>query len=70
MTAKSFKYSHVFTCKSKPKEEPKSDSALVAEVNKREELLYQAMCNRMANAREAKARHKEERMNKLLVNAF
>ena len=69
MTAKSFKYSHVFTCKSKPKEEPKTDSALVAEVNKREELLYQAMCNRMASAREAKARHKEERMNKLFANA-
>ena len=70
MTAKTFKYSHKYTCKSKPKDEPQPNSLLAQEAAKVEELLYQAKCNRMANAREAKARLKEERLSKLVVDAF
>ena len=70
MTTKTFKYSHKYTCKSKPKDEPQPNSLLAQEVAKVEELLYQAKCNRMANAREAKARLKEERLSKLVVDAF
>ena len=73
MSAKTLKYSHAHSCKSKAstkEDEPAMTSSAVPQPVITEEIIHEAVNKRMACAREAKARLREERLHKLTQNAF
>ena len=65
VSAKTLKYNHIHNCKSRPKAEGDSEPP-----PPRDETTSDIIYKRMAAAREAKARLREERLKNLTVNAF
>ena len=65
MSAKTLKYNHIHNCKSRPKAEGDSEPP-----PPRDETTSDIIYKRMAAAREAKARLREERLKSLTINAF
>ena len=73
MSAKTLKYSHAHSCKSKASTKeyvPAMTSRAVPQPVITEELIRESKERRMACAREAKARLREERLRKLTQHAF
>ena len=72
MSAKTLKYSHAHTCKSKQsarEEAPAINTASMPQSVVTDEMIHEAVNKRMACAREAKARLREELMKALTQHA-
>ena len=65
MSAKTLKYNHKYNCKVKP-----STESVKEKVELSEEMFKEALRQRLAHAREAKAKLRQERMQKLVADAF
>ena len=65
VSAKTMKYNHRYSCKAYPNNEPVKEKVELSE-----EMLKEALRQRLAHAREAKAKLRQERMQKLVADAF
>ena len=65
ISAKTMKYNHRYSCKAYPNNEPVKEKVELSE-----EMLKEALRQRLAHAREAKAKLRQERMQKLVADAF
>ena len=65
MSAKTLKYNLKYNCKVKPSSEPVKEKVELSE-----EMLKEALRQRLAHAREAKAKLRQQRMQKLVADAF
>ena len=78
MSAKTLKYNHKFSCKSKPIQQPEAESVKQSEVNTINQvadfitdgIVKEAYRQRLYNEREARAKLKAERMQRLIAQAF
>ena len=77
MSAKTLKYNHKFSCKSKPIQQPEVEPVKQPEVKPisnvayfiTDEVVKEAFRQRLCNEREARAKLKEERMQRLIAQA-